>query len=162
MIQRGEKYTIVCRLTLSCIKQALLNTEMSHAFTEMGSQHAARTAWHTSNLAAAAMTAPVPHKAKRVDADGMHFQDFEKSESDSIHNILNRELARLNLNQPVSPQAAMAVRGKAWAHARLHAKAARLQVAGDSSEDSSDDSEASVRREMEAAILAGSRQQEHL
>lgn len=72
---------------------------------------------------------------------------FEQSESDSVHQILQRELARLNHDKPVAPGAALAVVGKVPTLARLRAKAARLQA---------HTREASVSRDMEAAILAGS------
>ena len=117
-----------------------MDREMAHAAKEMGAKNAGAKA----STAPTAVT-PVQHvHTHRDSADEM---SFEQSESDSVHKILQRELARLNRDKPVAPQVALAVVGKVPALARLRAKAARLQA---------QTGEASVRREMEAAILAGS------
>jgi hypothetical protein len=114
--------------------QSVLNEEMTNVLgKEIGGTDG--TAANTPVAAA------LRNKARSGDAGEL---SFEKSESDSIHKILQRELARLNQDKPVSPGAAMAANvGKARVEARLSAKAARLQA------------DAAVRRDMQLAVAAG-------
>jgi hypothetical protein len=119
--------------------QAQLDREMAHAVKEMG-------ATNDGAKESTAPTAVAPVQHARTNRDSADEMSFEQSESDSVHKLLQRELARLNRDKPVAPGASLAVVGKVPALAR-GAKAARLQALT---------GEASVRREMEAAILAGS------
>lgn len=114
--------------------QALLNKEMTHAVSQMAAKGEGR------QMASAGSTRTMPSMVHGLAAapDDSDTQSFQTSESSSIHKILQRELARLNLDRPKNVQAAVAVDGKAHAEARLRAKSRRL----------------SARREMEDAILA--------
>ena len=113
-----------------------MDREMAHAVKEMGAK----------NDGAKASTAVVPVQHAHTNRDSADEMSFEQSESDSVHKILQRELARLNRDKPVAPEAALAVVGKVPALARRTKAERRQALTG----------EASVRREMEAAILAGS------
>ena len=126
--------------------QALLNKEMTHAVSQMAAKD------EHSKQAPVGSSRPMPALVHDLavaptDADT---QSFQTSESSSIHQILQRELARLNLDKPAPAQAAVATAvddGRAHAKARLRAKSARLGISGSGNAPS-------ARREMEAAILA--------
>lgn len=139
---QGEVSALAQQMKTMMGRQAQLDREMAHAVTEMGARKTGAKA-----PAAPAAVVPVQRTGERASEDEA---SFEKSESESVHKILQRELARLNLDKPVAPRAALGILDKAPAKARLRAKAARLQAQA---------GEASVRREMEAAILAGSKKE---
>ncbi len=145
---QNEVADLATQMKSMMTNQAQLNKEMTHAVSQMAEEDAKAR----GSVGKAAPARPMPMVIHSLavapsDADTMSFQ---KSESDSIHQILQRELSRLSVDKTKSVRAAMAVEGKAHAEARLRAKSERLQASGG-------DAVRSARREMEAAILASRR-----
>ena len=145
---QNEVADLATQMKSMMTNQAQLNKEMTHAVSQMAEEDAKAR----GSVGKAAPARPMPMVIHSLavapsDADTMSFQ---KSESDSIHQILQRELSRLSVDKTKSVRAAMAVEGKAHAEARLRAKSEHLQASGG-------DAVRSARREMEAAILASRR-----
>ena len=124
-----------CNACSFVLWQVQLNGAMARAFKNMGVKKGEQS------------KEPEMLAGKPKDRDELTAR-YEESEENSIHKILQKEMARLNLDRPVSPGTAMAAVRKA-AEARLRAKAhARLQ------ELSSASNGEEVRQEMEDAIMA--------